>query len=125
MTPHARRTAVLIALLGSMAYGLGAAPCGCWEHSGWRAALALLSDERHHPEDAELRVEDTCEDHAVSQAVLVERPRFELPATVPLGLDTKAGESTAWPDAIASAASERAAETVAQPVRAALQVFRL
>ena len=120
------RRAVSIALLLAMAYGLGAAPCGCWEHSGWRAAAALFAVEPSEPQaDGDRLLDDECHEHATNIALLTSRPRIEKLATALTAIEFQAHELIGAAELVVAAFDDPAVLALAPPVRAELQVFRL
>lgn len=118
--------AVSLALLLSLAYGLGAAPCGCWEHSGWRAAVALLSvAPEHAPVDAVPLVEGDCHDCATASALPAERTRLGAFTTWQTSISPVVdGESEAH-GILTFSTDCHGAQLSALPLRADLQIFRL
>ena len=125
-----RRAASLL-VLAAMAYGLGAPDCGCWEHSGWRAALATLTGsgaDRSAAPGAVVESHD-CEQEQEILATICQRcepiaaacgfspPVFTVASASSADLIRRSGALLG----IATAAPLRAAP----PVCASLQVFRL
>jgi len=125
LRPTTRR-AVCCLLLAAVAHLLGASRCGCWEHSGWRAAIALVAGEALTPDPGDEHCEaQDCEPHAVLTATTAARTAGDgstdmaliAPATGDFFVDANA--------VVASASRRPMVGGPAPPVRAQLQVFRL
>lgn len=116
-------------LLIATIYQLGASPCGCWEHCGWRqAALHLTCAWDGCDADHETNAVESAEcDHADFPAAMV-TPRSGL-----LSIESVALSAAAPSPLLASAAngphatrsSRQGIDEFAPPLRAELQVFRL
>jgi len=113
-------------VLAAMACSLGASRCGCWEHSGWRAALAVLAGEdRGRPLDEDHVEPFDCEGLAVQPATNQAR---QIEASAGGGFTIPAVLERVDPAELASSQSNRQrpeAPLPTLPVRALLCVLRL
>lgn len=121
--------ATCLLLMAALVHQLGASPCGCLEHNGWRQSVVCLLGE-HQPSGhavEEDRVQaDGCE-HSPTLTAMVPN-RLEPPTRTFGGFGTPAASPE--PHALAFAVSvrrdvSRSAGKLAPPVRAQMQVFRL
>lgn len=125
MTRRRPLAAVASLLVLACVYQLGAAPCGCLEHSGWR--LAFFQDSQAVDGEQPTGYSDShCEHAGWPPAIVGVRWLGQE-----LGGDSAVGSAATLtadsPAGVATARTARERLTVfpAQQVRAALQVFRL
>lgn len=127
MTARQTTRATCLLLMAALVHQLGAAPCGCLEHNGWRqSVVALLGGAPSHDHgDNGVHAAD-CE-HLPALTALAPA-RVATPDSADEGHATTAsllGSRTAPSTAGRSPSARRSAANLAPPVRAKTQVFRL
>lgn len=129
MTRLLKTRATGLVLLVAMVHQLGASPCGCWEHNGWRQSVVCVFTDDHphdHAEEGDACHAADCEPTPPLAALASARSQTpDTPTGVGYATPAPVSPLASNNDLIAAFAIERTLGVPALSVRAQTQVFRL